>query len=277
MALNQHAATLKPLGLAPHPQSDGFTWIDRPETGLKALSANQIRHYNQHGWLKLPQVVSGDALKMLTTAIDACEATEPDSVLTMADGYTLRYGADKLSFSRNLVLRDDHIRAFATGPAMKAIMQDLINERVRLYWDQAVYKKPGEPKEFPYHQDNGYTFVAPQAYVTLWLALTDAVEDNGCPWVIPGLHKHGTLAHENAPYGLEIEGIRAFDDKAVVCPAKAGDAVIFSSLTPHKTGPNLTQTHRKAFILQYIPDGARSYGEGGAINTLTDEGLNPLL
>ena len=33
--------------------------------------------------------------------------------------------------------------------------------------------------------------------------------------------------------------------------------VVFSSLMPHRTGPNVTQSVRKAYILQYAPDGAR--------------------
>jgi len=32
---------------------------------------------------------------------------------------------------------------------------------------------------------------------------------------------------------------------------------VFSSLMPHRTGPNLTQEVRQAYILQYAPDGAR--------------------
>ena len=35
------------------------------------------------------------------------------------------------------------------------------------------------------HQDNGYAYVHPQQYLTIWLALTDATVDNGCPWVAP--------------------------------------------------------------------------------------------
>ena len=31
---------------------------------------------------------------------------------------------------------------------------------------------------------------------------------------------------------------------------------MFSSLTPHLTGPNTTDAVRKAYILQYAPDGA---------------------
>jgi len=38
--------------------------------------------------------------------------------------------------------------------------------------------------------------------------------------------------------------------------------VLFSSLTPHRTGPNLTESCRKAYILQYAPEGAVMYPRG---------------
>jgi hypothetical protein len=34
--------------------------------------------------------------------------------------------------------------------------------------------------------------------------------------------------------------------------------VVFSSLTPHRTGPNLTGEVRKAYIVQFAPEGAES-------------------
>ncbi|MGH9205246.1 MAG: phytanoyl-CoA dioxygenase family protein, partial [Acidimicrobiales bacterium] len=39
-------------------------------------------------------------------------------------------------------------------------------------------------------------------------------------------------------------------------PVSAGSIVVFSSLTPHCTGPNRTDGVRKAYIVQYAPDGA---------------------
>jgi ectoine hydroxylase-related dioxygenase (phytanoyl-CoA dioxygenase family) len=39
-------------------------------------------------------------------------------------------------------------------------------------------------------------------------------------------------------------------------PVRAGSIVVFSSLTPHATGHNTTDTVRKAYIVQYAPDGA---------------------
>jgi phytanoyl-CoA hydroxylase len=57
-------------------------------------------------------------------------------------------------------------RAFASHPALTQVAADLMGPEVSLYWDQAVYKKPEKPRRFPWHQDNGYTFVEPQQYLT---------------------------------------------------------------------------------------------------------------
>jgi ectoine hydroxylase-related dioxygenase (phytanoyl-CoA dioxygenase family) len=129
----------------------------------------------------------------------------------------------------------------------------MIGPDVRLYWDQAVYKKPGTESPFPWHQDNGYAFVEPQQYLTCWVALTDATEENGCPWVVPRLHRLGTLAHEYSDIGFVC--LREPAD-AVPVPAAAGSIVVFSSLTPHSTGPNRSDGVRKAYIVQYAPHGA---------------------
>jgi ectoine hydroxylase-related dioxygenase (phytanoyl-CoA dioxygenase family) len=58
---------------------------------------------------------------------------------------------------------------------------------------------------------------------------------------------------------VEPLGFQCFADPpgVVAAPVRAGGAVVFSSLTPHLTGPNLTDAVRKAYIVQYAPAGAR--------------------
>jgi ectoine hydroxylase-related dioxygenase (phytanoyl-CoA dioxygenase family) len=93
--------------------------------------------------------------------------------------------------------------------------------------------------------------------VTCWIALTDADEHNGCPWVMPGLHHRGTLAHELGPLGFVCADEHAH--ARVAAPVRKGGIVVLSSLTPHATGPNLSSSVRKAYIVQLAPDGARAY------------------
>ena len=52
--------------------------------------------------------------------------------------------------------------------------------------------------------------------------------------------------------------------------AKIGDIVVFSALTPHRTGPNVSPGTRKAYILQYAVDGTRALrdGEGEEVDVL---------
>ena len=144
----------------------------------------------------------------------------------------------------------------AASEPFASLCHDLVGDDVRLYWDQLVYKKPEKARRFPWHQDNGYTYVEPQQYLTCWVALTDATVENGCPWVAPGVHRNGTLMHSYVdPLGFEC-----FSDpgEALAAPVGAGGVVVFSSLTPHLTGPNTTAGVRKAYILQYAPAGART-------------------
>src|SRR5205085_11750035 len=111
--------------------------------------------------------------------------------------------ADAITFTVHLVAKSALLRDFASTPVFVGLNADLVGPNARLYWDQAVYKKPETPKEFPWHQDNGYTFVEPQQYLTCWLPLVDATGDNGCPWVVPGLHRLGTLEHWWTPVGFQ--------------------------------------------------------------------------
>jgi len=58
----------------------------------------------------------------------------------------------------------------------------------------------------------------------------------------------GTLEHWHTDLGWQcLEGMT----NAVPVEARAGDVVVFSSLTPHRTGPNTTDLERKSYILQY--------------------------
>lgn len=239
--------------LARHPWNESFAWADRTAPPVE-LTAAQAAAFDDRGYVVVPDLVDPATLAEVVAEIDAFEA-EADALLrSTRNGRMSIAETGAITFSVHLAARSARLRALTRHPRVLGLCQDLIGPDVHLYWDQAVYKKPEKPRRFPWHQDNGYAFVEPQQYLTVWLALTDATEANGCPQVVPGLHRLGTLQHTYVePLGWEC---LSEPDGVEVAEVPAGGAVVFSSLTPHLTGPNTTDAVRKAYILQYAPAGA---------------------
>ena len=242
-----------PDGARLHPWNRDFTWRTRSGP-LRTLTPAEAAQFDRDGYVVLDGVLDATEVDAALAAIDPIEAQTDAYLKTRPDGRLAILESGAITFSVHLVTRSAELRRLAAHPAILGICHDLIGADVNLYWDQAVYKKPEKPRRFPWHQDNGYTYVEPQQYLTCWLALTNATEENGCPWVVPGLHRRGTLAHRF----VEPLGYECFEHppEAVAAPVHAGGIVVFSSLTPHLTGPNVTAAVRKAYILQYAPAGA---------------------
>ena len=230
-----------------------FEWLDH-RGPFRILTEAQARSYDENGFFVLPDALTASEVDALTAAIDPFEREAEEALRGMEGGRFFIARADEITFTTHLVPRSPVLRSFTAGALLADLCADLIGPDVRLYWDQAVYKKPGTESPFPWHQDNGYAFVEPQQYLTCWVALTDATPDNGCPQVARGLHRTGTLAHTYVePLGFEC---LHDPDEVAVAEVGAGGVVVFSSLTPHLTGPNTTAFTRKAYILQYAPAGA---------------------
>jgi ectoine hydroxylase-related dioxygenase (phytanoyl-CoA dioxygenase family) len=237
----------------PHPWNVGFDWTT-PTGPYRVLTDAQAEQFDRDGYVVLEGVFDAAAVADVTAELDDHEAKVEAYLRGQADERAFIAEAGAITFASLLLKRSTLLRRFATHEVLLGLCHDLIGPDVRAYWDQAVYKKPEKPRRFPWHQDNGYTFIEPQQYLTCWVAMTDATVDNGCPWVVPGLHRAGTLRHHYVePLGWEC---LTDPDGAVAAPVGAGGIVVFSSLTPHLTGPNTTDAVRKAYILQYAPEGA---------------------
>jgi ectoine hydroxylase-related dioxygenase (phytanoyl-CoA dioxygenase family) len=241
------------------PHNRQFQWRS-PVPPYRYLNAAQAQAFDLHGFTIVPDAFDAVELARVCAAIDPLEARTEAYLRAQPEGAVGIARAGEITFRPHLVSRSATLRDFSRHRLLLDVCFDLIGPDVRLYWDQSVYKKPGTQKEFPWHQDNGYTYVEPQQYLTCWIALTDATLDNGCPWLVPGLHRLGTLAHHWTALGWQCLTEPA---GAVPVELRAGSMAVFSSLAPHRTGPNSTAEVRKAYILQYAPDGAIAYPREG--------------
>jgi ectoine hydroxylase-related dioxygenase (phytanoyl-CoA dioxygenase family) len=234
-----------------HKWNETFEWTSAVGP-FRRLTADQARSYDEQGYFVFEDAFDAETIERVLGEVDPFEE-QSTAFLRERGGSIAISDADAITFTTHLVKRSELLRNLVSTGVLADIAHDLIGPDVRLYWDQAVYKKPEKPRPFPWHQDNGYAFVEPQQYLTCWIALTDATSDNGCPLVVPGLHKLGTLKHWWTDFGFQcVED----PSDVVVAPVRAGSIVVFSSLTPHQTGPNITNAVRKAYIVQYAPKGA---------------------
>lgn len=212
-----------------------------------ALTARQRRAFRERGYFVLGRIFDDDELAAMGAAYDAILA------------HSLRLGEEgkgKFAYSPLLHIQNPVLCGFATSPKLVAPMIELLGPGVRLYWDQAVSKPPGATSDVPWHQDNGYTLVEPEEYVTCTLALDAMTRDNGCLWIQPGSHRRGIQPHTPTDFFFQV-GYHG-DDTGMPCELAVGEVLVFSSLTMHRTGPNRTHEPRRSWVIQFCHAHARN-------------------
>jgi phytanoyl-CoA hydroxylase len=241
-----------------HPWNTDFVWSDH--TGDRStISADQARAFDELGYFVFEDAFDASTLARLDAELVPGDEQAKDFLAALPGGRLGVTGIDSQIVAPHAVARSEYVRRFVADEVFAGITRDLVGPEVRLYWDQSVFKQPDGAEPVLWHQDNGYTYTEPQAYLTCWLAITDATPENGCVAVMPGVHRDGTLAHKSTPVGEECWGDWS---SAVEVPVRAGSIVVFSSLTPHATKRNTTREVRKAYIVQYAPEGAVAhYGD----------------
>ncbi|MDQ1462477.1 MAG: hypothetical protein QOI08_3961 [Actinomycetota bacterium] len=241
-----------------HPWNTDFVWSDH--TGEPStISAEQARAFDEVGYFVVADAFDASTLAELEAELGPGDEQAKEFLAGLPDGRLGVTGLDSQTVAPHAVARSEFVRRFVADKIFAGIARDLVGPDVRLYWDQSVFKQPDGAEPVLWHQDNGYTYTEPQAYLTCWLAITDATPENGCVAVMPGVHREGTLAHHSTPVGEECWGDWS---RAVEVPVRVGSVVVISSLTPHATKRNTTRAVRKAYIVQYAPDGAVAhYGD----------------
>jgi ectoine hydroxylase-related dioxygenase (phytanoyl-CoA dioxygenase family) len=238
----------------PHPWNDGFEWHDH-EGPFTTITTEQAAAYDRDGFFVIEDVFDAATLDQLDAELQRGDARTRRFLDTLDTGRFGVTGLDTQIVAPHGVMKSALLREVCAHPTLAGVARDLLGTTVRLYWEQSVYKQAHSSEPVLFHQDNGYTFVVPQSYVTCWIAVTDATRENGCIAVMPGVHRGGTLAHRNTEIGEECWGDWS---TAVTVPVRAGSVVVFTSLTPHATFANATDFVRKAYIVQYAPDGAEA-------------------
>jgi len=225
---------------------------------LAPLTDRQLADYERDGYVVLGSILD-----------------EPERDALLAEERRFRpersYGA--AGASAGLLVRDQlchfstPVRAFCMGGAHTAVLPQLLGPDIVFTHTQFITKLPGDRVDdgaatfIPLHQDDGYGTLDPLEDVTVWTALTDITEENGCLVIVPGSHRGGLVDHAVAAANPALREVVA--DGAIPVPLAAGEAVAFHGLTLHGSGPNRSSEARVGMHARYCLPGARMLTEGG--------------
>ena len=149
-------------------------------------------------------------------------------------------------------------RFLLEGSAAKAASA-ILGDGCVLFNEQFVVKGPGSGASFAWHQDSAYVGFDHEPYLSVWVALDDTNQENGCLYVLNrDLEREDCIdPHVWLEDTRELNGYDGDDPgHAIECPA--GSMVLFSSITFHRSGPNITGKARRAFLAQYSKTAIRN-------------------
>lgn len=217
--------------------------LTQAQSFLSPLTSLQIAHYQAEGFVNLGRILDDQQLAGLRDAEARLRAVPMP-----------HDAANPLTVFRHLVAaHEPAVRAVGAWGHHIPHMQQLIGENVVFWYTQFVTKMPdgGNGKAtFPWHQDNGYASVLPCTNVTVWIALDDVDERNGCVWVMPRSHQQGILPHKTtSPDSWQLTV--AVEGNGTPAILKAGEAVAFHGNTLHRSLSNATGQVRRGFFIQY--------------------------
>ncbi|WNR45327.1 phytanoyl-CoA dioxygenase family protein [Paenibacillus roseipurpureus] len=237
------------------------------------ITDEHISFYRENGFVKVENMLTGEELEQLRDYLEEAMHTESSrSVQTDKQGglyyrvlnqkvntWRDHAGMGKFSF---------HERFAQSALALTG------SEEIRFFHDHGLWKMPNDSKPTPWHQDTPYWPIneAEKGMMSIWIALDDVNEQNGCMAFVPKSHKVGKLTSIDLanPQNIfdYVEGGQLNDQKPVVVPLKAGSCTFHNGLTFHYAHANVTDRPRRALAIIYMPDGITYSGKA---HVITDE------
>ena len=139
------------------------------------------------------------------------------------------------------------------------IARGLLGPRARFVTDHMLVKPPFNEQITPWHQDEAFrhpNYGHPE--LSVWVALQDVDELNGCLRFVSGSHLEPIRTHRHAggdrdAHALEV--VETSDLIATPCPLKVGSCSIHNARTIHGAGPNQSPAPRYAYVMIFdAPD-----------------------
>ena len=249
------------------------------------VTSDQIERYRKDGFLVIDNFLTSSELTEWRSAVgEAVEERDGVKIpgTNLKTGYDdginkdTDYYANVFDQLINLWQTNGRVRKLMMSPELGKTASLLLGANgIRIWHDQALFKRPWANPTTLHLDVPFWSFSVPNA-ISIWVALDDATQNNGCLYFLPGTHKKtdyrdiGITRNMKAIFTVYPELASV---EAVAVPMRAGSASFHSGLCIHGAGPNMTPRPRRAMTCAYMPEGATFNGQK---NVLPDEYLNTL-
>lgn len=227
------------------------------------LNEEQIRYYRENGFVQVDNVLSQEELAELREYLEeAMGARQGKSVQNSEAG-----GSYYKVLNQRVNTWRDHggMARYVMSKRFAGMAKQLTGyDGIRLFHDHALFKMPGDSKPTPWHQDWPYWPMNETGALSIWIALDDVDENNGCMMFVPKSQKIKNLKAVDLvePQDIFAQSDEADRNQAVIVRMKAGSCTFHDGLTFHYAHANATDRPRRALAIIYMADGTTYNGAG---------------
>tara|TARA_S200000501_G_scaffold93676_1_gene87013 strand:+ start:56 stop:889 length:834 start_codon:yes stop_codon:yes gene_type:complete len=210
---------------------------------MPLLSEDQIKQYNQKGYISPIQALTKNQAQEVKEEIEFIENKWPNELKNLGRNYP-----HLISPILDNVVRNSNI--------LDAV-ESIIGKNILACGTTLFIKEPDERGFVSFHQDAKYIGLEPHNWVTAWVAITDANENNGCMKMWPGTHKQELKYHkEKFDYnsgnlltrGQTIENVPLEKTESVIL--NEGQMSLHHPRIVHGSGINKSKKRRIGFVIQ---------------------------
>tara|TARA_A100000164_G_scaffold363824_1_gene381294 strand:- start:176 stop:1009 length:834 start_codon:yes stop_codon:yes gene_type:complete len=210
---------------------------------MPLLSEDQIKQYNKKGYVSPIQALTKNQAQEVKEEIEFIENKWPNELKNLGRNYP-----HLISPIFDKVVRNSNI--------LDAV-ESIIGKNILACGTTLFIKEPDERGFVSFHQDAKYIGLEPHNWVTAWVAITDANENNGCMKMWPGTHKQELKYHkEKFDYnsgnlltrGQTIENVPLEKTESVIL--NEGQMSLHHPRIVHGSGINKSKKRRIGFVIQ---------------------------
>ena len=208
---------------------------------MNSLNADQIKNYENHGFVAPINVLSLKEVKRIKEEIEHIEKKWPNELIGLG-----RNNVHYISPVFDQVCHNSKI--------LDAV-ESIIGKNILVGGTTLFIKDPDAKGFVSWHQDAKYIGFEPYNWVTAWLAITDANEENGCMRMWLGSHKEKIKDHKDTydknnllTRGQTVENVPI--EETALNILKPGQLSLHHPMIVHGSGPNKSNKRRIGFVIQ---------------------------